>query len=215
VGRGSVTRYELLTCKLLVINQLILAVADYTSPLTQHNPLFNDEVLEDLSSLIARAADHYNRYGYTIQTKEYAVALRLAETFSRVATVMNRRYAYYDEKMRRAMDRDRSARMELRNLVITQAEELALLKRRPASELVEVATPVPNHPQTLPNLKEEAATGPGSGTSSRHGTLNVATSSRLPSSLSLTHTHSDRAQYQDRVSVSGKYIQVANLNLAL
>lgn len=195
-----------------MINQLILAVADYKSPLTKHNPLFNPEVLKDLSSLIERGADHYKRYGYTIQTKEYAVALRLAKTFSQLATSMNDRYAYYDKQMRRAMDRDRSARMELRNLVITQAEELALLKRRPASELVEVATPVPNHPQTLP--REEAATGPSSSTS-RHGTLNVATSSRLPSSLSLTHTHSDRAQYQDRVSVSGKYIQVANLNLAL
>lgn len=189
-----------------MINQLILAVADYTSPLTQYNPLFDEEVLNKLNSLIERGADHYKRYGYAVQTTEYAVALSLAQTFSQVVKAMNYRYAYYDNRMRRAISRDRNARIELRNLVITQAEELALLRRRFASELVEVATPVPNHPQTLPS------TGPGSGTS-RHGTPNVT--SRLSSSLSHTHTHSDRAQYQDRALVSGKCIQVANLNLAL
>lgn len=188
---------------------------------THFNPLFDQDVVDNLRSLIQRAALHYQRYGYTIQTREYRVALALAESLSATIRAVNTRFARTESRVARALNRNRVERIELRDLVISQAEELALLKCGLATDsdpqAVEVDTPLPNHPKAL--LREEldaallASSGAGTGYASGHDTPNIVTSDWLPSPF--VHLGRCTARSQDQTVVSGKCVQVADLNLAL
>lgn len=190
---------------------------------TNFNPLFDQDAVDNLRSLIQRAALHYQRYGYAIQTREYRVALALAESLSATIRAVNTRFARTESRMARALNRTRVERIELRDLVISQAEELALLKcgldtqADSEPQVVEVDTPIPNHPKAL--LREEldaallASSGTGTGYASGHGTPNIVTSDWLPSPLD--HLGRRTARFQDQTVVSGKCVQVADLNLAL
>lgn len=107
-----------------------------SSRATPFNPLVHTDVIEKLKSHLQRAAEHYERYGFDAQSKEYRTVLSVAKYLEATVIASNERYARavecgkkLENRMLHELNKHKAERVELRNLLVSQAEESALLKR--------------------------------------------------------------------------------------